>query len=93
MRWRAAGAASLGTGEIGGRQVVLAKPMTFMNLSGDAVAPLYRKHADGPEDLVVLHDDLDLPVGAVRLKRGGGISDPGLLSRWRMQVGLRYFIQ
>ena len=72
MRWRTGAAASLGTGVIDGRQVVLAKPMTFMNLSGDAVAPLYRKHADGPEDLVVLHDDLDLPVGAVRLKRGGG---------------------
>src|SRR3972149_5135902 len=54
-RWRATGDAFLGTGEIEGRRVVLAKPATFLNLSGDAVAPLYRKHADGPGDRVVLH--------------------------------------
>ncbi|GAB4228421.1 MAG: hypothetical protein OHK0028_01940 [Deltaproteobacteria bacterium] len=43
-----------------------------MNRSGDAVAPLFRKLGGDPADLVVLHDDLDLPAGAVRLKRGGG---------------------
>lgn len=43
-----------------------------MNASGLAVAPVYRRRAGSPEDLVVLHDDLDLPLGTVRLKRGGG---------------------
>jgi PTH1 family peptidyl-tRNA hydrolase len=93
VRWRAAAAASLGTGEIGGRQVVLVKPMTFMNLSGDAVAPLYRKHADGPEDLVVLHDDLDLPVGAVRLKRGGGTGGHNGLRSLKERLGTAGFLR
>ena len=93
MRWRAAAAASLGTAGIGGRQVVLAKPMTFMNLSGDAVAPLYRKHVGGPEDLVVLHDDLDLPVGAVRLKRGGGTGGHNGLRSLKERLGTADFLR
>jgi len=93
VRWRAAAAASLGTAEIDGRQVVLAKPMTFMNLSGDAVAPLFRKHADGPGDLVVLHDDLDLPVGAVRLKRGGGTGGHNGLRSLKERLGTADFLR
>jgi PTH1 family peptidyl-tRNA hydrolase len=61
-----------GTGCIDSEQVVLAKPMTFMNRSGEAV----KKAADffrlKVEDLVVVHDDLDLPFGRLRFKRRGG---------------------
>jgi len=61
-----------GTGCIDSEQVVLAKPMTFMNRSGEAV----KKAADffrlKVEDLVVVHDDLDLPFGKLRFKRRGG---------------------
>ena len=67
--------------------------MTFMNLSGDAVARLYRKHADGPEDLVVLHDDLDLPVGAVRLKRGGGTGGHNGLRSLKERLGTADFLR
>ena len=67
--------------------------MTFMNLSGDAVAPLYRKHADGPGDLVVLHDDLDLPVGAVRLKRGGGMGGHNGLRSLKERLGTADFLR
>jgi PTH1 family peptidyl-tRNA hydrolase len=83
----------VGTGEIAGRKVVLVKPMTFMNLSGDAVAPLYRKHAGGPEDLVVLHDDLDLPVGSVRLKRGGGTGGHNGLRSLKERLGTAGFLR
>jgi len=93
VRWRAAGAASLGTVEIDGRPVVLAKPAAFMNLSGDAVAPLYRKHADVPGDLLVLHDDLDLPVGAVRLKRGGGTGGHNGLRSLKERLGTADFLR
>ena len=93
VRWRATAAASLGTAGIDGRQVVLVKPMTFMNLSGDAVAPLYRKHADGPEDLVGLHDDLDLPGGAVRLKRGGGTGGHNGLRSLKERLGTADFLR
>ena len=61
-----------GTGWIDSQQVVLVKPMTFMNRSGEAV----KKAADffclRMEDLVVVHDDLDLPVGRLRFKERGG---------------------
>jgi len=67
--------------------------MTFMNLSGDAVAPLYRKHADGPGDLVVIHDDLDLPAGAVRLKRGGGTGGHNGLRSLKERLGTADFLR
>jgi len=61
-----------GTGWIDSQQVILAKPMTFMNRSGEAV----KKAADffhlGIEDLIVVHDDLDLPFGKLRFKQRGG---------------------
>jgi PTH1 family peptidyl-tRNA hydrolase len=47
-------------------------PTTFMNDSGQAVAPLARWHKIDPDHLIVVHDELDLPVGQLRLKKGGG---------------------
>lgn len=54
-----------------GRNVVLVKPTTFMNLSGQAIAPLLRRKGLGAAALLVVHDDLDLPTGRVRLRRSG----------------------
>ncbi len=64
-----------------------------MNLSGDAVAPLYRKHADAPGDLLVLHDDLDLPAGVVRLKRGGGTGGHNGLRSIKDRIGTADFLR
>lgn len=72
IRLRPSGEADVGVGMLEGMTVLLGKPRTFMNLSGRAVAPVYDRFVESPEDLVVLHDDLDLPLGVVRLKRGGG---------------------
>ncbi|MFM9876655.1 MAG: aminoacyl-tRNA hydrolase [Rhodoglobus sp.] len=55
-----------------GPKLVLAKPNTFMNVSGGPVAALLRFYKVPPERLVVLHDELDIPFDAVRLKFGGG---------------------
>lgn len=52
--------------------LLLAKPTTFMNLSGAAVQALMTRHAIKPEQLLVVHDDLDLPLGRLRLRFGGG---------------------
>jgi PTH1 family peptidyl-tRNA hydrolase len=52
--------------------VVLAKPRTYMNVSGGPVAGLVRYFSVPVEDLIVVHDDLDLGFGVIRLKRGGG---------------------
>jgi PTH1 family peptidyl-tRNA hydrolase len=59
-------------GRLAGRRVVLAKPRTYMNVSGGPVAGLLRYFSVPVEDLLVVHDDLDLGFGVVRLKRGGG---------------------
>ncbi len=59
-------------GRLGGRRVVLAKPRTYMNVSGGPVAGLARYFSVAPADLIVVHDDLDLGFGVVRLKIGGG---------------------
>ncbi len=61
-----------GRGKIGGENVILAKPQTFMNLSGEAVQRLLRFFKIPPEDLIVLHDDLDLPFGKIRIRLQGG---------------------
>ncbi len=64
--------AHLGRAEIAGRQVILGEPQTYMNLSGEAVAPLLGYFKVEPARLIVIHDELDLPAGTVRVKRGGG---------------------
>jgi len=63
--------ALVGLGEIEGREVMLAKPQTFMNLSGTSLAPLMEKHAIGISDLIVVYDELDLPWTVLRIKPKG----------------------
>ncbi len=59
-------------GRLAGRKVILVKPRGYMNLSGGPVANALRFFSVPTDDLVVVHDDLDLEFGVVRLKRGGG---------------------
>ena len=63
--------ALVGMGEISGQPVILAKPQTYMNLSGTSVAPLMEKHELTPQDLVLVYDELDLPWTALRIKPKG----------------------
>jgi peptidyl-tRNA hydrolase, PTH1 family len=55
-----------------GRKVVLARPTTYMNVSGGPVAGLVRFFSIAPERLLVVHDELDIPFASLKLKRGGG---------------------
>ncbi len=64
--------AEVTTGRLGGRSVVLAKPRTYMNESGRHVGPLAKFYAIAPADVVVIHDELDIDFGRIRLKFGGG---------------------
>jgi PTH1 family peptidyl-tRNA hydrolase len=63
--------AILASGRIGLEKVVLAKPITYMNKSGESVSELLRWYRISPEDILVVCDDLDLPVGKLRLKSSG----------------------
>ncbi|MFC2019903.1 aminoacyl-tRNA hydrolase [Chloroflexota bacterium] len=65
--------ARIGTGEVANKiPVVLARPQTYMNLSGQAVNRLVDKFGIEPDGLFVIHDDLDLPPGKIRISRGSG---------------------
>lgn len=66
------GYSEVGRGVIAGRRVLLAHPQTYMNVSGAAVADLRRQHRVAFEHLLVVVDDLDLTLGAVRVREGGG---------------------
>lgn len=64
--------AIIGQGTHAGSRVILAKPQTYMNLSGRSIGALVRFYKVPLENILVAHDDLDLPVGALRLRPGGG---------------------
>lgn len=95
---RKQGAARTGIGTIAGATVVLARPQTYMNASGESVSTLLKKLNVKPEDLIVIHDDLDLPVGKIRLRLGGSsgghkgiesiISRIGTRDFYRVRVGI-----
>lgn len=70
--WKEEGGAKTAVVRLGDEEVVLAKPETFMNLSGKAVAKLIERYETTVADTIVVHDDMDLPLGTVRAKRGGG---------------------
>jgi peptidyl-tRNA hydrolase, PTH1 family len=63
--------ARAGTGEVRGEKLLLARPGTFVNLSGESVACLVRKHKILLSDLLVIYDDLDLPLGKIRVRQSG----------------------
>ncbi len=81
-----------------GQDLYLQKPLTFMNRSGQAVAALARYYKITPEQMLVLHDELDLPPGTNRLKQGGGhgghnglrdiISHLGSREFFRLRIGI-----
>jgi len=66
------GKARIGSGEVAGNKVVVARPQTYMNSSGQSVSRLVRKFNISLDNLLVIHDDLDLPLGKIRLRQGGG---------------------
>lgn len=73
--------AQIGNGKYEGIPVIIAKPLTFMNNSGEAVAPLVRYFKVPLERLLVIHDDMDLPLGTLRMRpSGGSAGHNGMLS-------------
>ncbi len=63
--------AYVGLGRIGGEEVALAKPRTYMNNSGEAVKQLVGRFRLKPQDIIILYDEMDLPVGKIRVRPGG----------------------
>ena len=80
-------------GRLAGRRAVLAVPRTFMNVSGGPVAGLLRYYGVEPADLVVVHDDLDLGFGVVRLKQGGGEGGHNGLRSISASIGTKDYLR
>lgn len=83
--------ALVGTGQWDGRKIILVKPQTYMNLSGDAIGSLLRYYKVPLTQLIVAHDDLDLPVGALRLRPGGGSAGQKGIASTINKVGTQNF--
>lgn len=83
--------ALVGVGQFEGRRIVLAKPQTFMNLSGQAVNGLVRFYKVPLEQVMVAHDDLDLPLGTLRLRPGGGSAGQKGVASIIQQLGTQEF--
>ena len=81
----------LATGMFAGQKVLLLKPMTYMNLSGDSVAPVVRYHNATSADLLVISDDIDLPVGRLRIRVGGSAGGHNGLKSVIERVGTPLF--
>ena len=76
-----------------GRQVYLAKPQSFMNLSGQPVAALARFYSVEPTDVIAVHDELDIDFGLVRLKRGGGEGGHNGLRSLTQHLGTKDYLR
>lgn len=69
--WRLKQDSLITEGRIGSEKVVLVKPLTYMNESGREIGPLLSWYKLSPEDLIVVHDDMDIPAGTVRIRKKG----------------------
>ena len=95
--YRAKFSSEVAEGTVAGERVLALKPMTFMNLSGDAVGACARFLKIEPEEIAVIHDELDLAPGKLRVKRGGSsaghnglrsIDDAIGPDYWRVRLGI-----
>ena len=85
--------ARVATGRLGGYPVTLAKPQTFMNLSGRPVAALRTFYKVPADRIVVIHDELDIPFGTIRLKQGGGDNGHNGLRSVTAALGTRDYLR
>jgi peptidyl-tRNA hydrolase, PTH1 family len=83
--------ALIGTGQWQGRKIVLAKPQTFMNLSGQPVSSLLRFYKVPVSQMLIMHDDIDLPVGTLRIRPDGGSGGQKGLASIIEQLGTQDF--
>ncbi len=87
------GRARIGLGEVAGSKVVVAKPQTYMNLSGRSVSLLVKKFNVSLNNLIVIHDDLDLPLGKIRIRQGGSAGGHKGVNSIITELGSQNFIR
>lgn len=82
-----------GVGQVGGEKVVVLEPQTYMNLSGESAGPAMRFFKIAPEDVVAVHDELDLAFGRLQLKKGGGAAGHNGLKSLTAHLGGPDFVR
>lgn len=87
------GLARIGQGKVANNEVVLARPQTFMNNSGQSVSRLVDKFNIDPNDLIVIHDDLDLPLAKIRLSHGSSSGGHKGINSIIQELGTQDFIR
>lgn len=83
--------ALIGDGNIGGEKVILMKPQTYMNLSGEAVRACMEFHKITSEDLIVIYDDISLDVGQLRIRKSGSAGGHNGIKNIIAQIGTQEF--
>jgi len=85
--------ATIGQASIGSTKVLLAKPQTFMNLSGNSVNELLKWHKILPDNLIVIHDDLDIDIGKLKIKQKGNSAGHKGIESIISMIGTAEFIR
>lgn len=80
-----------GSGTLEGQKIIVAKPQTFMNLSGQSASGLIRFYKVPLEHLIIAHDDLDIPLGTLRIRPGGGSAGQRGMASIIQQLGTQDF--
>jgi PTH1 family peptidyl-tRNA hydrolase len=83
--------AKLSEGKLGSHRVILCKPQTYMNLSGQSVSEICKFYKIAPEHVFAFHDDLDLEPGRIKLKQGGGSGGHNGLKSMDQHIGKNYW--
>ncbi|WP_298463482.1 aminoacyl-tRNA hydrolase [uncultured Mitsuokella sp.] len=89
--WQAKFDALVAPARIGTQKVLLVKPQTYMNESGRAIGPLLSWYKLEPEDLIVVHDDMDIPVGTIRIRKKGSAGGHNGIKSILAHVGDEHF--
>ena len=89
--WKQKGKGELASTIVGSESLYLLKPTTFMNLSGEAVQEVARFYKIDAHEVLVVHDEIDLPFGCIRLKKGGGDGGHNGIKSVASQLGSRDF--
>ncbi|MBR3281379.1 MAG: aminoacyl-tRNA hydrolase [Clostridia bacterium] len=82
-----------GNGKVGDEKVILLKPLTYMNLSGNCVSKFLNYYKVSPEDLIVIYDDIDIKVGKIRIKPNGNPGTHNGMKDITNKIGTKDFIR
>ena len=91
--WKEKEKGMVAEGRVGAEKVLLVKPMTYMNNSGECVGPLMRWYKLGPEDVLVVHDDMDIPAGTIRIRKKGSAGGHNGIKSLIAHIGSEKFIR